>query len=225
MHTAHNLAYNLITTELNVCVDSDDYMPKNAIESILNTWKYILNKGDYAGIIGLDAFENGELVGTKIPKDIVDGTLTDLYTKHNVKGDKKIVLRTDVIKEYPLYPEFKNERLVPLDVLYKDIEQDYNFIYTNAVYCIVNYQEDGSSHTIFKQYVQSPRGFAYARKIYIKYSKSLWITFKSYIQLISSAIFAKDIKIAFKGVNPFISFVLFPLGCLLSCYILLKPNS
>lgn len=224
MHTAHNLAYHLINTELNVCIDSDDFMPKTAIESIIKTWDNLEYKNKYAGIIGLDALENGELVGTKIPKHLLDGTLTDLYTKHKVKGDKKIVLRTDVVKQYPLYPQFENERLVPLDVLYKHIEQDYNFIYTNAVYCIVNYQEDGSSNTIFKQYLQSPKGFAYARKIYIKYSESIWKTIKSYIQLISSAIFAKDIKIAFQGVNPLISFFLLPLGCLLSLYILLKQN-
>lgn len=31
MHTAHNTAYENIDTELNVCVDSDDYMPDNAV--------------------------------------------------------------------------------------------------------------------------------------------------------------------------------------------------
>lgn len=28
MHGAHNTAYELIETELNVCIDSDDYMPR-----------------------------------------------------------------------------------------------------------------------------------------------------------------------------------------------------
>ena len=36
MHGAHNAAYELIDTELNVCIDSDDYMPNDAVEKILN---------------------------------------------------------------------------------------------------------------------------------------------------------------------------------------------
>ena len=38
MHTAHNKAYELIDTELNVCIDSDDFMPDNAVELIVNFW-------------------------------------------------------------------------------------------------------------------------------------------------------------------------------------------
>ena len=35
MHGAHNSAYELIDTKLNVCIDSDDYMPDDAVEKIL----------------------------------------------------------------------------------------------------------------------------------------------------------------------------------------------
>lgn len=41
MHTAHNTAYENIDTELNVCIDSDDYMPDDAVEIILDEWKNI----------------------------------------------------------------------------------------------------------------------------------------------------------------------------------------
>lgn len=53
MHTAHNTAYENIDTELNVCVDSDDYMPDNAVQLIIDCWNKNKNKG-YAGIIALD---------------------------------------------------------------------------------------------------------------------------------------------------------------------------
>ena len=39
MHGAHNTAYRNIETELNVCIDSDDYMPEDAVEKIINCWK------------------------------------------------------------------------------------------------------------------------------------------------------------------------------------------
>ena len=42
MHTAHNTAYANIHTELNVCVDSDDAMPDDAVEKILNKWEMVV---------------------------------------------------------------------------------------------------------------------------------------------------------------------------------------
>lgn len=219
MHTGHNAAYRLIKTELNVCIDSDDYMPDDAIEKILNTWNAIQDKSKIAGIIGLDTDKNGEIIGTKIPENLTKGSLMDLYNKHKVKGDKKLVLRTDIVREYPEYPEYDGEKLVPLGILYMMMGKDYDFIYSNEVYCIVEYQGEGSSHTIFKQYKQSPKGFAYARKLHIKYADNVKDKVKGYLHLISSALFAKDIRIAFSGVNPLVSGILFPAGIVLNIYI------
>ena len=36
LHTAYNAAIEHITTELCVCIDSDDYMPGNGVEEILD---------------------------------------------------------------------------------------------------------------------------------------------------------------------------------------------
>src|SRR5690625_5160901 len=44
MHGAHNTAYEHIQTELNVCIDSDDYMPDDAVEKILSFWNEYGNK-------------------------------------------------------------------------------------------------------------------------------------------------------------------------------------
>lgn len=222
MHTGHNAAYQLIDSELNVCVDSDDYMPDNAIELILAKWSDVEDKNGVAGIIGLDAFINQEVVGTRIPEKLHKGSLADLYSKYGVRGDKKVILRTDIVKQYPQYPEYDQERLVPLGTLYTLIGEDYDFVYSNDVYCIVDYQPDGSSGTIFRQYKQSPRGFAYARKIHIKYAKNIFDKLKGYVHLISSALYAKDISLAFKGVNPILSFLMFPFGVLLYFYISFK---
>lgn len=39
MHTAYNVAYENIDTELAMNIDSDDYLTDTAIEDILNFWK------------------------------------------------------------------------------------------------------------------------------------------------------------------------------------------
>lgn len=222
MHTGHNLAYQLIDTELNVCIDSDDFMPDNAIELILDKWNSIRDKESVSGIVALDAYKDGTVIGTYLPDGISRGSYFDLYRKNKVKGDKKFILRTEILKEYPLYPEYKNEKLVPLGILYIMMGEKRPFCVLNEVVCIVEYQTDGSSNTIFKQYKQSPRGFAYARNIGKQYSKSLLSNIKNSIHLISSAIFANDFSLLRNGPKIIYNYLLFPFGVLLNCYIKYK---
>ena len=78
MHGAHNTAYELIDTELNVCIDSDDYMPDDAVEKILKFWDK--NKSDnIAGIAALDAYESGEVIGNTFPEDLKTSTSLSLF--------------------------------------------------------------------------------------------------------------------------------------------------
>ena len=80
MHTAHNLAYRLSDTELNTCIDSDDYMPDDAVEKILRCWS---EKGsnDVSGLVGLDATANGKIIGTLFPAGRERMTLTDFTVR------------------------------------------------------------------------------------------------------------------------------------------------
>ena len=143
MHGAHNTAYRNITTELNTCIDSDDYMPNDAVKIIISFWK---EKGSdkYAGIIGLDADIEGKLIGTPFPQNMVSTTLNDFYARGG-RGDKKLVYRTDVIKKYPEYPIFEGEKYVSLGYKYQLIDQDYELLTLNDVLVNVEYQPDGSS--------------------------------------------------------------------------------
>ena len=64
LHTGYNKAIELIETELCVCIDSDDYMPDDAVELILDYWTK--NKSDdIAGFIGRDSFIDGKLIDRK----------------------------------------------------------------------------------------------------------------------------------------------------------------
>ena len=162
MHGAHNTAYELIDTELNVCIDSDDYMPDDAVEKILKFWDK--NKSDnIAGIAALDAYESGEVIGNTFPEDLKTSTSFDMYYKHGVCGDKKFIYRTELTKKYP-YPIFEGEKYVGLAYKYRKIDLTHKLALMNEVVCIVEYMEDGSSRNMLKQYVNNPRGFIFYRK-------------------------------------------------------------
>ncbi|MDD6559534.1 MAG: glycosyltransferase [Lactimicrobium massiliense] len=171
MHTAHNTAYKNIHTELNVCIDSDDALAPGAVSSIYYKWQEVKDKG-YAGIIGLDADMNtGKVIGTSFPEGMKETTLTGFYAAGG-KGDKKLVYRTDVINKYPAYPVFEDEKYVALAYKYRLIDQDYKLAVLNKVLCNVEYQPDGSSATMYQQYVKNPKGFAFWRKVCMQYPES-----------------------------------------------------
>ena len=161
MHGAHNTAYRNIHTELNTCIDSDDYMPDDAVETIVNFWK-AHGSDKYAGIVGLDCTENGNIIGTSFPKEMKETTLSGFYAKGG-KGDKKLVYRTEVIRQYPEYPIFEGEKYVGLAYKYMLIDQDYSLLTLNKPLVVVEYQQDGSSMNMYRQYWNNPKGFAFYR--------------------------------------------------------------
>ncbi|MBQ2689730.1 MAG: glycosyltransferase family 2 protein, partial [Solobacterium sp.] len=131
MHTAHNTAYENIHTELNTCIDSDDLMPSNAVELILNKWIEVKDKG-YAGIIGLDSDLEGKIIVKVVPTGLQETTLCGYYASGG-QGDKKLVYRTDVINQYPPYPVFEGEKYVALGYKYRLIDQDYKLAVLDEV--------------------------------------------------------------------------------------------
>lgn len=190
MHGAHNTAYQNITTELNVCIDSDDYMPDDAIELITKFWRKI-GSDKYAGIIGLDVDLNQQIIGTEFPNNLKETTLTDFYANGG-KGDKKLVYRTEVIKKYPEYPIFDNEKYVGLAYKYMLIDQNYTLLTINRPLVVVEYQQDGSSNNMLHQYWNNPKGFAFYRKTEMVLAPTLKRRFMSCIHYVSSSIISKN---------------------------------
>ena len=170
MHTAHNTAYENIDTELNTCIDSDDCLAPGAVEKILGKWEQVRDQG-YAGIIALDSDMDGNIIGKGFPDGMTETTLMGYYAAGG-SGDKKLIYRTDVINSYPPYPVFEGERYVALAYKYRLIDQDYKLAVLGEVVCNVDYQPDGHSTGMWKEYVRSPRGFAEWRKLCMKYPES-----------------------------------------------------
>ncbi len=219
MHGGHNAAYRLIETELNVCIDSDDFMPDNAVEKIVDYWNQADKSDKIAGFIGLDAYQNGEIIGDKIPNHLKYTTLEELHNKYKIRGDKKLVYKTSVVKSYPSYPIFEEERFVPLGTLYLLIDKTYKLGCLNEVLCVVEYLEDGSSRNIVKQYYRHPRGFRYARINAMKHSNYIKVKFKNAIHYVSHCIQLKDFKLFFKTPKPLLTFLAFPFGVFLYVYV------
>lgn len=224
MHSAHNVAYEQITTPWNTCVDSDDMLAPNAVESIYKELTNIADDADYYALVGLDADQQGNIIGTPFPESLEKIRFNEIYLKYKLTGDKKIVYRTEVMKKLPPYPIYEGERLVPLD--YKSLVADqFAFIKpVNEVWCIVEYQEDGSTRNMLKQYRRHPRGFAFSRISRIKYGITFKERFKNAIHLVSSALFVNDFSLLKKADHKMLVFLAIPFGVMLNLYIRFKTR-
>ncbi|MBT2657082.1 glycosyltransferase family 2 protein [Bacillus sp. ISL-18] len=218
MHGAHNTAYELIDTELNVCIDSDDYMPDDAVEKIKLNWEKF---GDekYAGMIGLDATPEGNVIGTVMPNGVKESSLFNLYAKHKVKGDKKLVYRTDLTKNTPPYPIFTGEKYCPLSYKYILIDQKFPLLLMNEVLCYVEYLPDGSSMNIINQYKRNPRSFSFFRKVAMQNAPNLKNRYREAIHYVSSNLLLKNFRYILESPCKLTTLFATPIGIILFFYI------
>lgn len=223
MHTAHNTAYENIDTELNVCIDSDDELADGAVRCILDLWQKIDHK-KYAGIIGLDADLNtGKVIGTSFPEEMKETTLAGFYDAGG-SGDKKLVYRTDIMKALPPYPVFEGEKYVSLGWKYQLCDQQYKLITTNTVLCNVEYQADGSSRNMFRQYLRNPKGFAFIRKENMKYITDFKRNVIDAIHYCSSSQISHNKYFIKESPKPLLTLLCIPAGWLLTVYIRRKAK-
>ncbi len=214
MHTAHNTAYENIDTELNVCIDSDDALAENAVEIILSEWKRVKSTG-VAGLIGLDADFSGNIIGTRFPDGVTETTLSGFYASGG-SGDKKLVYRTDIITSVPPYPVFDGEKYVALAYKYLLVDQKYKMAAINRVLCSVEYQPDGSSNSMWRQYLANPRGFAFWRKVCMTYPTSRNRLFVDCVHYCSSSVIAKNRNYIKESPRKFLTVLCTPAGWLLT---------
>lgn len=223
MHGAHNTAYKRIDTELNMCLDSDDYMPEGAVEKILTFWNKYGNQ-HVSGLIGLDADNDNRVIGTKLPENLERSTLFDLYYKHGVTGDKKLVYRTALTKKYP-YPIFTNEKYVGLAYKYYMLDRDYHMLLMNEVLCCVEYLPDGSSRNMLQQYRKNPRGFAFYRKALMNLPfTSQTFKFRQAVHYVSSSLISRNWSFLADSPNKMLTFLATPFGLLLFLYVTSKTR-
>ena len=222
MHTAHNTAYEHIDTELNTCIDSDDKLAPDAVEKILRKWDQVKDQG-YAGIIGLDADFEGKIIGKGFPEGLTETTVVGYYAAGG-SGDKKLVYRTDIINQYPPYPVFEGEKYVSLAYKYRLIDQTYKMAVLDEVLCNVEYLPDGSSGTMWKQYLKNPRGFAFWRKICMQYPESKKRLIINCIHYCSSSIIAGDKRFVKESPRKVLTVLCVPLGALLAVVIKKKSK-
>lgn len=220
LHTAYNCAIENTETELMMCIDSDDYAPDDLVEKVLDFWSK--NGCDkYAGIVGLDCYFDGTIVGDKLPEQKSVNLIDLLIGKYNlVNGDRANVVRTDLYKSVAPQESINGEKNYNPHIMHLKISEKYDFLVMNENLKFIEYQTDGMSNSIFRQYLNSPNSFLEIRRYYLSLPNiSFTFKVKNIIHYISSSIHAKKKGIIknchYKG----LAILLFLPGVLFSQYV------
>ena len=225
MHTAHNEAYRRIDTELNVCIDSDDLLAPDAVRMILDKWEAVKGRDDLAGLIALDADLQRKVIGRGFPDGMKETTVHGYYTGGGL-GDKKLIYRTEVINRFPEYPVFEGEKYFSLAYKYRLIDQAYVMAVLPEIVCYVDYQPDGSTNSMLRQYINNPKSFAFWRKLCLEYptGDSLKRQFVNCIHYVSSSLLAGNLLFLKESPRRGMTAAAFPLGLAMTAYIKLKTR-
>ncbi|NJP38765.1 glycosyltransferase family 2 protein [Alkalicoccus luteus] len=216
MHGAHNTAYNMISTRWNTCLDSDDLFLPEAVEHIYRAAADCPES--CTGIAFHNCDMNSDRIGTAFP-DTETSTLYDLYRRHQVRGDKKLVYKSEWTRKWP-YPLFDSERYVGLDYKYLNIDAKGPLYLCSEVICQVDYQDDGSSKNMLRQYKRNPAGFSFYRKEMMKLPHAgIGFQYRNAIHYVSSSWLIRNRRFLNETPKKWLTAAAIPPGTMLAGYI------
>ena len=156
-HTALNIAFKKLTTELAIILDSDDRLIPNAIDKILDYWSKYKNNKNIAGMVFLKGFNEDEPMTNRFIKDEYIGNYNIEIINSSFVGDKAEVFKSSILREYS-FPEFKNENFLAEGFLWSKIARKYDMVFINEIIYIANYLEDGLTKAGRKLRIKNPLG-------------------------------------------------------------------
>ncbi len=225
MHGAHNTAFRNIDTELCMCMDSDDMLTDDCVEFIFNFWdEHKEEHHNVAGFIALDGYFDGTVVGTKFPEDVYKAHENCLRETQGVKGDKKIIFRTEIAKQAPEYPVFPDEKYGSMAYKNQFIDAKYPWLIVNKIIYLVEYQDDGSTRNMYKQYRRSLKGWDIARRSSMIHSLTLKRKFIECIHYVSNSIFLHKWNFIQDSPKKLFTISAIPFGLILNILVRLKTR-
>ena len=158
-----------------LCIDSDDILKENILKTISSDFKGITRKKEIAGVMYVQGYisNNKKIIGSYFPNDDMIDTYYNVYHKYKVTGDKLIVLKTSVAKEY-YFPIFEGEKFVPEALIFNRISQKYSFLCRNIVTSYKEYLVDGYSNNYFNLVKRNPIGNTLYFKEAYEFNKSFY---------------------------------------------------
>ena len=133
-----------------IIMDSDDEFIKNGIstivQSLLESSNYISEK-NIAGMVFLCCDENYNVLGKSFNCEKGRGNIIRDLADFNIYGDKKEVIKLDILKKF-MYTPYESEKRMATSVLWNRISNEFDVINVNKIVAMKIYCDDGLGKNI-----------------------------------------------------------------------------
>lgn len=143
-YIAHNRGVELTNTEFFCCVDSDDVLRDDAIQTIISDLQNLKK-----GCIGLIYPRNAKTI--ELAKNI---DIQDIKFYFNLNIETTIVIKNEILKNN-FFPENPKEKFMSEEIVYNKIAKFGQFEYINNPIVYGDYLQDGLTKNIIKLWVKN----------------------------------------------------------------------
>lgn len=136
--------------------DDDDYFTDNAFETIKKSLQENINEKDWYAICFLKYDQNGKNMGNLFKNEKT--TMFNLYFKEGENGEKALVFKSDIRKKYK-HELVNNEKFITEARMYHKMDLNNKIICINEPIMICEYQKEGYTKNIKKEFEENPYGY------------------------------------------------------------------
>lgn len=195
-HVAINWGIRRAKGNLFFIVDSDDYIPIDAVNKIYNEFIKIDKYKNICGISGIKYRKDGTVVGRSFDSkyNFLDISNLDIK-KYGINGDRAEVFFTDILRKYP-FPSFENEKFVSEAVVWNKMANDgYLLRFINEKLYCCEYQNEGLSNNIKDYFINNWNGYTFYVNQEVRLRKDLYRKITIILAYINLAYFYKKMSL------------------------------
>lgn len=158
-------------------LDSDDALPRDSMEILVNTWKSIEENQNIVFVSTLCKDQFGNIVGDHFPKEPLICSIFDMRYKYKIKGDKWGMGKTDIYKKMKLnFGDLVGKGFIPEGVF------QFQFDKIGLHYCInkvtrIYFRDKDDEQSLANQFYDKKNAFGLAEnyKAFLNtYSSKFW---------------------------------------------------
>jgi len=210
---AINASLKLVNTELWMCLDSDDMLVENAVETILTEYSNIEKDDSICGLFSLRGKnEVDPMQGVSIPKSMHFCRQADIRYILGIPPEYAHVFKTSIIKSYT-YPSIKGENYFPLSYVFDQLDTKYKYKVIHDPIMICDYRTDGLTKNKRNVIIKNPIGYSIYKKQSVALAPTKKEKLKAVITYITGCLLAK--RNPFRNNDfKFVTFFLLPIALL-----------
>lgn len=222
-HRALNRAIAQISTELTFIVDSDDYLPEDAMEIIEGYHERFKQADNLCGYSFLKVYPDGSVNDKLFPVDERIESYLDSRINGRIGGDKAEVFFTSCLSEFP-FSEYEGERFIGEATVWIRMAEKYDMLHINKPVYICEYIEGGLTKSGKRVKAQSPRGGMEYGRLLMTSKCHIDIRFFGCIYYVTMSCFAglRYKEFIKQSPSPVMTSALYPVGRLIYYYYQMK---